>query len=328
MLQEFKNQVYKDKQDSEAGLQTEIGRWEECYRSRTNADMRLRTICHPNLQLIDDFKELSEGDPWIPNLIARLKHDKDFTQSVWVQLDKMQQNRQRSEDTLVGDENNSDGSGDTKETQKSRKVSRTWTIRAGRKWSSWVGSTIRATKARASVIDAGVFRPQNVERPGGSSLRNTPSAPVPMPTAVIHNGQNVAGASIPEITLDDQLEGPEGNTGKDTTKSGTSADTVDLYTNKRPADKSGTIVDEHFKQTLRSSTSAERLRDDPQTFGKFSSVPSQVKSGGEASDTQALTSALPPLLSGQGAAQTSGTAVDQNDRATIPNSTKSNAATM
>ena len=144
----------------------------------------------------------------------------------------------------------------------------------------------------------------------------------------MHNDQDVIGVNSPEITSNDQPVRPEDHTGKSTAQSGTSANTVDLYTNKRPADKLGTIVDTHFKQTLRSSTSAERLRDDPKTFGKFSSVPGQVSSGVEGPDTQAITSAPPPLLTGQGAAQNTGAGGNSNDRTNIPNSTKPSAATM
>ncbi|PVH82637.1 hypothetical protein DL98DRAFT_653031 [Cadophora sp. DSE1049] len=321
MLQEFKNQAYKEKADSEADMQTEIDRWEAFHRNRT--DTEILSLLHPNDQLIRELEELPEGNPWVPILIPELKRDKDTTRKIRQLLKKLQKNRQLSEDTLIGERNNSDDSGEAKSAQKDRQVSRTWTTRAGRKWSSWIGSNFRATKARVSVVDPGVFKSENLQRPAqqiSGSNPNTPSAPVPSSTADVRNDQHEPGASNPEIALNDQPVGSEEHTGNGAAMSGESADTVDLYTNKRPAGNLGTIVDQHFKETLRSSTSAERLRADPTTFDKFSSAPNQLSSGGEGSSNleegthdQAITSATPSSLNGQQATWNNGAGVDQND---------------
>ncbi|KAK0102182.1 hypothetical protein ONS95_001022 [Cadophora gregata] len=137
MLQDFISQAFQEKADAEAEKQSEIDRWEEFYRKRT--DTGFLSLLHPNDQLIERLERLTERNLLAPIIISKLRQDKETTRKTRQLLDRLEKNWQLSEDgTLIGERNNSNGTGEATPAQKDRKVSRTWTTRGKRKWGSWV----------------------------------------------------------------------------------------------------------------------------------------------------------------------------------------------
>ncbi|KAH7384818.1 hypothetical protein BKA64DRAFT_150434 [Cadophora sp. MPI-SDFR-AT-0126] len=189
------------------------------------------------------------------------------------------------------------------------------------------------TKARASVIDPGVFRPGNPhiqpQQIFGSDP-NAASAPVPSATAVAHDDLPVPGSKNPEITLNDQpTESKEhiGNGGP-ISGNGKSIDTTNFDTNKRPVVNLGTGVQQHLNAKPRSSASAERLRADYTTFDEFSSALSQFSSREERSsngDDRPHDQVVMPPLNSQQAVQDASTGLDQNE--VVVSSAQNNPAT-
>ncbi|KAK0102181.1 hypothetical protein ONS95_001023 [Cadophora gregata] len=200
------------------------------------------------------------------------------------------------------------------------------------------------TKARASVINSRVFKPQNYQRATEEHTEyqaNATATPLPSSTQPVDDGKHVPQVNNPGITLDGQPVGSEEQAKAVVTTYGTSASTAALNTNKKPGPNLGAIVHQHYNERQRSSISAERLRDDPRTFEEFSSAHSHLTNGGEVSNNlgdgthnQIITSAPPPSPNNQ-QTENNGSAPNppvvastQHHRATNPDTNKPKAATL
>ncbi|KAH9221377.1 hypothetical protein DL95DRAFT_442163 [Leptodontidium sp. 2 PMI_412] len=283
LLQKHKVRLLEEKAESEAEKQTRIDGWENYYRIRTlKANL---TYLHPNDLLIQGYELLREDIPFVDFVVSQLKQGRDTTNKLRYKLQKLQKDRKLSQaPTLIGNEDSSsNGSERPRQVKESRTASQSW--KSTKTWATWrklsVGglwsSIGRNTKARSSIIDTGVFRQDAPQSPAQQVLGSgvgTSNANALSSTRALHSSQRVPGANsnLPVNGQNARSEAPGG-----TAASGTSADTVDLYTNNTAqANRLGVAATEYIAREPRSSASAERLAKDGQTFAGFSAQPNPL----------------------------------------------------